>query len=96
MGEEVEEHNFIGYDINQKGLSNEGKAIVTLSGRVIVNGVRGSIRSEPLIDTETLVCGKNDIYKKFFRKIEENGKAIYNKILYNGIQRHKVAQQTHH
>ncbi|MBE6447963.1 MAG: hypothetical protein E7018_01520 [Alphaproteobacteria bacterium] len=95
LGEEVEQHNFIGYDINQKGLSNEGKAILALSGKAIVNGVRGSIKNEPLADTETLICGQDDNLKKIFNKIKENGKAIYNKILYNSIQRHKVAQQTH-
>ncbi len=96
LGEGVEEHNFIGYDINQKGLSNEGKAILALSGRAIVNGVRGSIRNEPLTDTGTLVCGNDDTYKKIFRKIKENGKVIYNKILYNTLQKHKNAQQISH
>ncbi len=95
LGEEVEQHNFIGYDINQKGLSNEGKAILALSGKAIVNGVRGSIKNEPLADTETLICGQDDKCKKIFNKIKENGNAIYNKILYNSIQRHKVTQQTH-
>ena len=95
LGDGVEEHNFIGYDINQKGLSNEGKAILALSGKAIVNGVRGSIKNEPLADIETLICGQDDKCKKIFNKIKENGKAIYNKILYNSIQRHKVAQQTH-
>ena len=95
LGENVEQHDFIGYAINQKGLSNEGKAILALSGKAIVNGVRGSIKNEPLADTETLICGQDDNLKKIFNKIKENGKAIYNKILYNSIQRHKVAQQTH-
>jgi acylphosphatase len=95
LGDGVEEHNFIGYDINQKGLSNEGKAILALSGKAIVNGVRGSIKNEPLADIETLICGQDDKCKKIFNKIKENGKAIYNKILYNSIQRHKVAQQTY-
>lgn len=96
LGEGVEEHNFIGYDINQEGLSKEGKAILALSGRAIVNGVRGSIRNEPLTNTETLVCGQDDKYKKVFNKIKENGKAIYNKILYNTLQKHKIAQQISH
>ena len=68
---------------------------MVLSGKAIVNGVRGSIKNEPLADTETLICGQDDNLKKIFNKIKENGKAIYNKILYNSIQRHKVAQQTH-
>lgn len=96
LGEEVEQHNFVGYDINQKGLSKEGKAILAFSGRAIVNGVSGSIRNELLADTETLVCGQDDRYKNVFKKVQENGKAIYSKILYNSIQKHKAASQASH
>lgn len=93
LGENVEQHNFVGYNINQEGLSKEGKAILALSGRAIVNGVKCSIKNEPLADTETLVCGQDDRYKKLFKKVQENGKVIYNKILYNSIQKHKIKQQ---
>lgn len=70
--------------------------ILALSGRAIVNGVRGAIRNEQLSDTETLVCEQDDRYKKVFKKVQENGKVIYNKILYNSIQKHKIEQQASH
>ena len=93
MGEGVEEHNFIGYELNQKGLSNEGKAILAFSGKAITNGLKKSINKELLTDTQTLICGEDDNYKRIFNATAENGKKIYKKILSQSILKHKIVKQ---
>lgn len=93
MGEGVEEHNFIGYELNQKGLSNEGKAILAFSGKAITNGLKKSINKELLTDTQTLICDEDDNYKRIFNATAENGKKIYKKILSQSILKHKIVKQ---
>lgn len=84
MGD-VEQHNFLGYDTTQKGLSKEGQAILGLSGNVIVNGVRNSLSGEPLPSVRELVCGNDENSLKLFDKLKENGIKIWQKISENMV-----------
>ena len=90
MGAEVEQHNFLGYDTTQKGLSKEGQAILGLSGSTIVNGVKNSLSGQPLPEVKELVCGKDEKYQKFFDKLQENGAKIWQKISTNTVMRLKA------
>ena len=83
MGEDMEEHNFLGYDTAQKGLSKEGQAILELSGNTIVNGVKNSLSGKSLPSVKDLVCGADEKYQKFFDKLKENGAKMWQKISLN-------------
>ena len=79
--------------MNQKWLSNEGKAILAFSGKAITNGLKKSINKELLTDTQTLICDEDDNYKRIFNATAENGKKIYKKILSQSILKHKIVKQ---
>lgn len=83
MGEDAEEHNFLGYDTAQKGLNKEGKAILGLSGNTIVNGVKNSLSGESLPSVKELVCGQDEKYQKFFDMLQENGTKMWQKMSLN-------------
>ena len=90
MGEDVEEHNFLGYDTTQKGLSKEGKAILGLAGNAIVNGVRSSLADKPLPPVKALVCGQDEKCQKLFDKLKENGAKMWQKISLSTAIRQKA------
>ena len=79
MGDAVDQHNFIGYDPKQQGLSPEGQALTIFIGNAIVNGVKHSIsNSEELLpSTKELVCGSNKNAQKCFERLKENGAKMW-------------------
>jgi len=90
MGEDAEQHNFLGYDIRQKDLSKEGKAILVLAGNTIVNGVRNSLSGNPLPPVKEIVCGQDEKIQKFFTKLQENGVKMWQKVSENTALRLKA------
>lgn len=90
MGEDVEEHNFLGYLPENQGLSKEGLAIMALSGNTIVNGVKNSLSGEPLPPVKDLVCGTDEKYQKLFDKLKDNGEKMWQKMSLNTAIRLKA------
>ena len=90
MGEDVEEHNFLGYLPESQGLSKEGLAIMALSGNTIVNGVKNSLSDEPLPPVKDLVCGTDEKYQKLFDKLKDNGEKMWQKMSLNTAIRLKA------
>ncbi len=90
MGEDMEQHNFLGYDTTQKGLSKEGQAILGLSANAIVNGVKNSLDGKLLPGVKELVSGKDEKVQKFFDRLQENGAKMWQKISENTAARLKA------
>ena len=81
LGKEVEQHNFIGYEVNQKGLTKEGKAIVAMSGNVLVEGIKNALEGRTLPDTDMLLSGGDKKYLPLLKMMKDNGKEMYLEIL---------------
>ena len=92
MGKDVEEHNFLGYDLNQKGLSPEGKAMLKFAGNAVVNGVKNSLEEKTLPPVKEIVCGQDAEAKKLFNKLKENGAEMWQIISKNITARFKSAR----
>lgn len=90
MGEDVEEHNFLGYLPENQGLSKEGLAIMALSGNTIVNGVKNSLSGEHLPPVKDLVCGTDEKYQKLFDKLKDNGEKMWQEMSLNTAIRLKA------
>ena len=80
-GKEVEQHNFIGYEVNQKGLTKEGKAVVAMSGNVLAEGIKNALESGTLPDTDSLLSGGDEKYLPLINMMKDNGKEIYQEIV---------------
>lgn len=80
-GKEVEQHNFIGYEVNQKGLTKEGKAVVAMSGNVLAEGIKNALESKTLPDTDRLLSGGDNEYLPLINMMKNNGKEIYQEIV---------------
>lgn len=93
LGEDVEQHGFLGYNTNKKGLNVEGKFILGLSGNIIANGVKNSLSGKPLPPVKEIACGQNKKLLEFFDKLQENGKKMWQQISLNTAIRLK-AQHT--
>lgn len=89
MGEDIEQHNFLGYDTNQCGLSTEGQIILALAGHAIVNGIRNSSEGKPLPPVKDLVCGQDERICKVFKHIKESGAQMWQKMAQNSAVRLK-------
>lgn len=92
MGKDVEEHNFLGYDLNQKRLSPEGKAMLKFAGNAVVNGVKNSLEGKTLPPVKEIVCGQDAEAKKLFNKLKENGAEMWQIISKNITARFKAAR----
>ncbi len=92
MGDGVDQHNFIGYDYNQQGLSTEGQALTIFIGNAIVNGVKHSIHDSdtPLPSTKELVCGPNKTAQRCFEQLRENGAKMWQIMASNTVARLKT------
>ena len=87
MGEDIDDHNFCGYNLQQKGLSKEGKALLALAGNAIINGIRNSQSGGPLPTVREIVCGQDENIKKFFDQLQKNGEEMWQKITKNTLLR---------
>ena len=92
LGDAVEQHNFIGYDTHQQGLSSEGQAWTKFIGNAIVNGVKHSISNaeEPLPSTKELVCGSDQNAQKCFERLKDNGAKMWQMMSSNVAARLKI------
>ena len=81
LGKEVEQHNFIGYAVSQKGLTKEGKAIVAMSGNVLAAGIKNALENGALPDTNVLLCDGDKQYLPLLQMLKKNGKEMYAEIV---------------
>ncbi len=89
LGKEIDSHDFLGYSPLTKGLNFNGRMWALMSENVIVNGIKNSISSKNLPSVEDLICGNNAFIKRFFKKIEQNGCKMWDKIKQDIIKNRK-------
>ncbi len=89
MGKEVDQHNFVGYDAMQSGLSKEGQVLVGLAGNVVAAGVKNSLAGEKLPSVRDLVADGNEQTCALFDRLQQNGNEMYREILRESIVLHQ-------
>ncbi len=89
MGPKCEQHNFWGYSPSED-MSKEGKSLVLMAAKILVNGVKNSLKpGGRLTEVENLLV-ENETEKSIFAKISENGQKIYKAIIADTIARKKL------
>jgi len=94
LGKEVEQHNFIGYEVNQKGLTKEGKAVVAMSGNVLVEGIKNALENGNLPDTDMLLSGGDEKYLPLLKMMKDNGREIYQEIVKEARMQRKMQKSS--
>lgn len=76
----INEHNFIGYNNKQNGLTNDGKSLILLEGNALISGVKNSLEGGRLPDIQTLVCAEDPKVVALFKMAKENGAKVWNRM----------------
>ncbi len=89
LGHKVEQHNFIGYDFRQSGLSKDGQAFVSMSANAVIGGIKSSLNNQSLPPVKDLLCGQDGRWDKLFARLEQNGEKMWDRIKERAIKQHK-------
>lgn len=89
LGHKVEQHNFVGYNVNQSDLNKEGRVFVGLSANAVLNGIKSSLNDERLPSIKDLICGHDKQCEKILDRLEQNGSKMWNRIKERAIKQRK-------